>query len=106
MNQETLEKIKRLHWLRVFINDGIISTNVKRIKWDSETEELVIQFQNNAYYTYFNVPEGIFNRVEDGLAGTKTSGPWGPVGKFPSVGAAVHQYLIEGGFSYRRGGRI
>ena len=101
-----LDKIKRLHWLRVFINDDVVSTNVKRLKWDSETEELVIQFQNDRYYTYSGVPEAIFNRVEEGLAGTKTEGPWGGIGKFPSVGAAVHQYLIEGGFPYRRGGRI
>ena len=101
-----LERIKRLHWLRVFINDDVISTNVKRLKWDSETNELVIQFQNDRYYTYSGVPEAIYNNIEDGLAGTKTAGEWGPIGKFPSVGAAVHQYLIEGGFPYRKGGRI
>ena len=96
-----LEKILKL---REYIQ-SVSSTNVRTVKWDSETKEMVVQF-SNATYTYFNIPEAIFNNVVDGAAGTKTSGTWGPVGKYPSVGAAVHQYLIAGGYKYKKGGTI
>lgn len=84
--------------------DSVKSTNVRRIKYDSVTQELVIKFDDGSNYTYFNVPSKIYDNVLEGMAGTKTAGEWGPIGKFPSVGAAVHQYLVEGGFSYKKGG--
>lgn len=96
--------IERILELRQYI-ESVTSTNVKRVKWDSITKELVVEF-SNATYTYYNVPEAIYNNLVDGQAGTKTAGPWGPVGKYPSVGAAVHQWLIRGGFEYKKGGRI
>lgn len=96
--------IERVIQLREFI-ERVKSTNVKRVKWDSITKELVVQF-NDSTYTYYNIPEAIYNNVVDGQAGTKTAGPWGPIGKYPSVGAAIHQWLIAGGFSYKKGGII
>jgi len=87
-------------------SDSVKSTNVKRVKYDSISEELVIKFDDGSNYTYFNVPSKIYDNVLEGMAGTKTAGVWGPIGKFPSVGAAVHQYLIEGGFRYKRGDSI
>lgn len=102
MNQELINKILRL---REYVS-SVRSSNVSRIKWDSETKELTIRFRGGDTYTYFNVPESVYNNVEDGNAGTKTSGSWGDKGKFPSVGAAVHQWLIDAGFRYRKGGTI
>jgi len=96
MNEQQLTE--RILSLRTY-TDSVTSSNVKRIKWDSVTKELVVQF-NDATYTYFNVPEAIYNAVLNGQAGTIKDG------KFPSVGAAVHQYLIEGGFRYNKGGKI
>jgi len=100
---DLIERIERFRIYRDIISG---STNVKAMKWDSITKDLVIQFGSGATYTYESVPEAIYNNVMDGNAGTETAGPWGPIGKFPSVGAAVHQFLVQGGFTYRRGGTI
>lgn len=97
--------LDRLFRLKEFI-DSVSSTNVKKIKWDSVSSELVIQFEDNSVYTYYNVPEAIYTNVLFGQAGTKTAGKWGGVGKYPSVGAAVHQWLIQGGYQYKKGGNI
>ena len=99
-----LKQINEL--FKEFLVDDIRSTNVKKMKWDSVSKDLVVQFMDNSVYTYFNVPEAIFNRIQDGMAGTKTAGEHGPKGKYPSVGAAIWTYLIEGGFRYKRGGTI
>lgn len=97
-----LDKILKL---REFIQ-SVSSTNVRTVKWDSESKNMNILFKDGSVYTYFNIPEAIFNNIVDGQAGTKTAGPWGPVGKYPSVGAAVHQWLIAGGYKYKKGGTI
>jgi len=90
--------------LREYIQ-SVSSTNVKKVKWDSITRDMVVQFYGSTY-TYYNVPEAIYNNVVDGQAGTKTAGPWGEIGKYPSVGAAIHQWMIDGGYNYKKGGRI
>ena len=94
---QTIENILKL---REYIQ-SVSSTNVKKVKWDSITKELIVQF-NDSIYTYYNIPEAIYNNVVDGQAGTKTAGPWGPIGKYPSVGAAIHQWLIAGGYRYKK----
>lgn len=101
MKGRKLELLK--YYFRTYV-DSVSSTNVKRIKWNSISKDLVIQFEDGAVYTYSNVPEAIYTNVLNGQSGTKTEGVWGPVGTYPSVGAAVHQFLIEGGFKYRKGG--
>jgi hypothetical protein len=95
------EKILKL---REYIQ-SVSSTNVKRVKWNSITKDLTVQF-NDSTYTYYNIPEAIYNNVVDGNSGTKTAGPWGEIGKYPSVGAAIHQWLIDGGYKYKKGGMI
>ena len=86
--------------------DSVRSTNVKRVKYDSVTEEMTIRFDDGSIYTYFDIPSKIYDNVLEGMAGTKTAGEWGPIGKFPSVGAAVWQYLVDGGFRYKKGGSM
>lgn len=90
--------IDKLFRLKEYI-DTVSSTNVKKVKYDTVTKELTIQFEDNSIYTYYNVPEAIYTNVVDGQAGTKK-------GKYPSVGAAVHDYLINGGYQYKKGGNI
>jgi hypothetical protein len=94
------EKMEHFEKIRVYVD----STNADRVMWNSETLELTIKFNDGSVYTYSDVSETIFNDVIDGKAKTKTAGIWGPKGKRPSVGAAIHKYLIERGFSYSRGG--
>jgi hypothetical protein len=96
--------IDKIIKLREYIQ-SVSSTNVKRIKWDSVTKVMVVEFKYSTY-TYYDIPEAIYNNVVDGQAGTRTRGPWGPVGKYPSVGAAIHQWLIAGGYRYKKGGFI
>ncbi len=82
--------------------ESVDSTNVDKVKWDSVTKDLTILFNSGDAYVYYKVPEAIYNNIVDGQAGTRTSGIWGEKGKYPSVGAATHQYLIEGGYKYKK----
>ena len=89
---------------------NIKSSNVKKIMYNDETEEMFIQFQDKSIYTYFNVPFQIFLNVSGGKATCTTSGQnrYGSwyVGKSPSVGSAVHKYLINTGIKYKKGGSL
>lgn len=83
------------------------SSNVKKILYNDETLQLVIQFhEGNDIYTYDNVDSFTFNNIVNGNSVCTTEGKnrWGSweIGKFPSTGSAVHKYLE--GFTYRRGG--
>lgn len=86
------------------------SSNVDRILYNDETKEMVIKFNNGRFYTYYDVDFEEFNGVLTGDAVCRTSGDsqWGSwfVGKTPSVGAAVYEYLVRSGKTYRRGGSL
>ena len=88
--------------------DNIQSSNVKKIMYNDETKEMFIQFQDKSIYTYFAVPFQLFLDVSGGKATCITSGEnkYGKwfVGKTPSVGAAVHKFLIKKGIKYQKGG--
>jgi len=86
----------------------VSSSNVDRLMWNSKTFELVIKFNDKSFYTYFNIDEGTFLDIAGGNASPITSGEnefgtW-VAGQKPSVGAAVHQYLIDRGVRFQRGG--
>jgi hypothetical protein len=90
--------------------DNIRSSNVKKIMYNDETKEMFIQFQDKSIYTYFGVSFQLFLDVSGGRATCITSGEnkygvW-YVGKTPSVGAAVHTFLIRRGVKYRKGGTL
>ena len=90
---------------QVFITD---SSNVDRMKYFEDKEELVVKFNDGTYYTYTGVSSGTFNSVLEGDAACITSGSneygeW-EVGKYPSVGAALYKYLVKAGVSYSEGG--
>jgi hypothetical protein len=82
------------------------STNADRVMYNDETGEMVIKFLDGSIYTYTGVSQELFDKVLYGEARTKTAGPWGPIGKSPSVGAAIHKYLIEAGIDFSEGGNF
>jgi hypothetical protein len=86
------------------------SASVKKMMYNDETFELVIEFNGGDKYTYFDVDFNVFKDIfqGNGVCRTEGSNKWGEwyVGKSPSVGAAVYQILEEGGYSYVRGGSL
>lgn len=98
------------HEFKKWRADNIRSSNVKKIMYNDETRDMFIQFQDKSIYTYFNVPFQLFLDVSGGRATCITSGEnqYGTwyVGKTPSVGAAVHRFLIKRGVKYRKGGSL
>lgn len=107
--QRKLEQIrnqKLSHFEKVRV--GVQSSNVDKMMWNSETLELVIRFNDGSTYTYVGVDEKTFNDISEGDAKPITSGEneygsW-QKGVKPSVGAAVHQYLIKKGVGFNPGG--
>lgn len=86
------------------------SSNVDRVMYNDETRELVIRFNDGAYYTYFDIDFTEFVDIFNGAGICRTSGKnrWGEwfVGKTPSVGAAVYNILVRSGKRYSRGGSL
>lgn len=87
---------------RVFVS----SSNVKKMMWDDTTLLLTIEFNDGSVYEYEKVQESIFIDIAAGNAAPITSGEneygsWSE-GQKPSVGAAVHKYLIDKGKTGRQ----
>ena len=105
ITEETIE-----HAFRKWRADNIRSANVRKIMYNDETKEMFIQFQDKSIYTYFEVPFQLFLDVSGGKATCITSGEnkYGAwfVGKTPSVGAAVHRYLVKKNVRYKKGGTL
>lgn len=105
-NQEQFSRVEFKKWRA----DNISSSNVKKIMYNDETKEMFIQFQDKSIYTYFNVSFELFREVQKGEAKCITSGEneYGKwfVGKTPSVGAAVHKFLVKKGIKYQKGGSL
>lgn len=86
------------------------SSNVDKMKWNDETNELVIKFNDGSYYTYFDVDSNTFFSIVNGEAsciseGENEHGSWW-VGKSPSVGAAVYEFLVDNNVRYENGGSL
>lgn len=91
----------------VFVAD---SSNVDRMKYFEDTNELVVKFNDGSYYTYFEIDEATFKNILTGNAVCRTEGEnefgeWF-IGKTPSVGAAIWKYLIDAGVRSRKGGSL
>lgn len=86
------------------------SSNVDRLLFNDETNELVVKFNDGSIYSYFDVDFNEFLLVLDGAGVCRTSGKnkWGEwwVGKIPSVGAALNRILVRSGKRYKRGGSL
>lgn len=86
-----------------------VSSNVKNMMYNDEISELTIEFKSGDIYTYFNINIQTFLNITQKLARAKTTGSnqWGSWKKGdPSAGAGVHQFLIDAGVSYSKGGTL
>lgn len=88
------------------------SSNVYGFHYDPRNSQMYVKFngkdskESGPTYVYSGVPEIIAKIVESGSIPAKTSGKnqWGQwwVQKNPSIGAAVNQLLVKGGFAYSK----
>lgn len=82
------------------------SSNVWGANYDPKSGKMRVRFQGGSIYEYDGVPANIFNAFIKGNASARTKGKnaygqwW--VGKNPSLGAAMNQYIKAGGFPYRK----
>lgn len=82
------------------------SSNIWGTVYDPSTGKMKVRFQGGSEYEYDGVPENIYNAFAKGNASAKTKGKnqygqwW--VGKNPSLGAAMNQYIKAAGFNYRK----
>lgn len=82
------------------------SSNIWGVSYDKKSGKMRVRFQGGSIYEYDGIPQNIFNAFIKGNASAKTSGKneygqwW--VGKNPSLGAALNQYIKSGGFNYRK----
>lgn len=82
------------------------SSNVWGAAYDPKSGKMKVRFQGGSEYEYDGVPENIFRAFIKGNASAKTKGrnqygQWW-VGKNPSLGAALNQYIKAGNFNYRK----
>ena len=96
----------RLEKTRIYVD----SSNVDRVMYNNETQELVIRFNDGSTYTYSEISEELFEDIIDGVDAPITSGSnkWGSwrKGAGPSVGATVYKRLVKRGKPYKRGGNF
>lgn len=82
------------------------SSNIWGANYDPRSGKMRVRFQGGSEYEYDGVPENIFRAFIKGNASARTKGKnqhgrwW--VGKNPSLGAAMNQYIKSGGFNYRK----
>jgi hypothetical protein len=99
--EDHLQKFKK-------IRSRVSSSNVRRLMYNDVTRDLTIEFNDGSIYTYFGVSEDIFEDIRSGNARPITNDSQTPQrwvkGEKPSVGAAVHQYLIKKGIAFTQGG--
>lgn len=82
------------------------SSNVWGAAYDRRSGRMRVRFQGGSEYEYAGVPENIFKAFIKGNASAKTKGKneygqwW--VGKNPSLGASLNQYIKAGKFPYQR----
>lgn len=82
------------------------SSNIWGALYDEKSGKMRVRFQGGSEYEYDGIPRNIFNAFIHGQASARTKGEnqygkWWPQ-KNPSLGAAMNQYIKEGGFNYRR----
>lgn len=82
------------------------SSNVWGTSYNPKTKQMKVRFQGGSEYEYDGIPQNIYRAVSKGNAYAKTKGKnrfgeWWPM-KNPSLGAALNQYIKQGGFNYRR----
>ncbi len=82
------------------------SSNIWGTAYDPRTSKMLVRFHGGGVYEYSGIPRGIYQAFVSGSASAKTKGKnkygqwW--VGKTPSLGAAMHEYIKRGNFPFRR----
>lgn len=82
------------------------SSNIWGTAYDPKTGKMKVRFQGGSEYEYDGVPANIYRAFIHGNASARTKGKnkygqwW--VGKNPSLGAAMNQYIKAGAFPYRK----
>lgn len=82
------------------------SSTVYGFNYDNRNRKLYVRFQGDGTYEYDNVPPSVFRLFATGSARAKTNGrnrygAWF-IGKSPSLGASLNQYIKAAGFPYRK----
>lgn len=82
------------------------SSNIWGATYDPKSGKMRVRFQGGSEYEYDGIPQNIFRAFIKGNASARTNGQnqygrWWR-GKNPSLGSAMHQYIKNGGFPYRR----
>lgn len=89
-----------------FQHSPLMSSTVYGSQYDPNTGSLKVRFNNGGIYEYGGVPPQVFDAFQKGAATAKTEGEneWGEwwVGKTPSLGASLNQYLKAGNFPYKK----
>ena len=82
------------------------SSTIWGTSYNPANHKMKVRFQGGAEYEYDDVPTNIYRAFSNGQASAKTNGSnqYGAwfVNKNPSMGAAMNQYIKNGGFAYRR----
>lgn len=82
------------------------SSNVWGIAYEPKTAKMRVKFQGGSIYEYDGVPANIYKAFASGAAVAKTKGKnrfgswW--IGKTPSLGAAMHEYIKKSKFPFRK----
>lgn len=82
------------------------SSNIEAFKYDPRIRRLVVKFHEGGTYQYGGVPRAIANLFMKGAGTAKTNGRnsrgfW-YVGKSPSLGASLYQFIKQGGYPYKK----
>jgi len=88
------------------IQGGVASSNVDSYRYNDVSGELILTFNDGSRYRYYQIDKDDFESIVLGDAeciteGENEYGRWF-IGKSPSVGAAVWQYLIDKGVRYQK----
>lgn len=82
------------------------SSNVAGFLYDPQKSRMFVKFKSGSIYGYDAVPPWVNDVVQKGGASAKTNDRTGRmrwwIGKNPSLGAAVHQFLKRMAFPYAR----
>lgn len=82
------------------------SSTIWGTQYDPSSGKMKVRFQGGDEYEYDGVPQNIYKAFSEGHASAKSKGQnqygkwW--VGKNPSLGAALNQYIKAGNFPYRK----
>jgi hypothetical protein len=95
ITDEILTQVKEE--FKIWRSGRLKSSNVKRMKYNTKSRTMTIEFNSGGIYQYYEIPYSLYQNVKAGNATATTTGKnrfgeWFK-GKRPSNGAAVWNYL-------------